>query len=118
MTMLEDPPPEVATPDLEKKAERAEGVARVLHRAAHLRLSRRLLRSAAHHHRRILVHRAEQAPASRLLGEWTLDWWIKLGEPLVRTVAVRSLWLAFLNTLICLLLGYPFAYWIATRKRA
>lgn len=29
----------------------------------------------------------------------------------------RSLWLALTNTAICLLLGYPFAYWIARRPQ-
>jgi spermidine/putrescine transport system permease protein len=52
-----------------------------------------------------------------LLENWNLDSWIKLTDPLVRTIAVRSLWLATLNTVLCLLVAYPFAYWIATRRR-
>lgn len=46
---------------------------------------------------------------------WNLDSWSKLTEPLFREIALRSLWLAILNTALCLLIGYPFAYWIATR---
>jgi spermidine/putrescine transport system permease protein len=65
----------------------------------------------------LVISFAERSRTGKpVLGEWTLEWWIKLGDPLVRTVTLRSLWLAFLNTLFSLALGYPFAYWIATRK--
>lgn len=53
-----------------------------------------------------------------ILGDWNLDSWAKLFEPVVGGIAWRSLWLAMVNTLLCLLIGYPFAYWIATRSRA
>lgn len=53
-----------------------------------------------------------------LLEEWNLDSWAGLVNPLVASIAWRSLWLAVVNTLLCLLIGYPFAYWIATRRRA
>ena len=53
-----------------------------------------------------------------MLGGWNLDSYARLAEPVVRTIAVRSLWLAVLNTVICLLIGYPFAYWIATRSKS
>ncbi len=52
-----------------------------------------------------------------LLEAWNIDSWTRLFEPLVRTIAVRSFWLAVLNTALCLLVGYPFAYWIATRRK-
>jgi len=48
---------------------------------------------------------------------WNLDSWARLGEPLVRTIVVRSFTMAIFNTLLCLLIAYPFAYWIATRAR-
>lgn len=51
-----------------------------------------------------------------LLEAWNLDSWTKLLDPLVREIAVRSLGLALLNTGLSLLIGYPFAYWIATRR--
>lgn len=50
------------------------------------------------------------------LSDWNLDSYRKLGDDLVRTVAIRSLWLAALTTGICLVLGYPLAYFIATRS--
>jgi spermidine/putrescine transport system permease protein len=49
---------------------------------------------------------------------WNLDSWAKLFDPLVLGITWRSFALAALNTVLCLLIGYPFAYWIATRKRA
>lgn len=52
-----------------------------------------------------------------VLEDWNLDSWIGLVDPLFASIAWRSLWLAVVNTLLCLLIGYPFAYWIATRRR-
>jgi spermidine/putrescine transport system permease protein len=52
-----------------------------------------------------------------VLEDWNTESWERLTEPLVRTIAGRSLWLAILNTVICLALAYPFAYWIATRSK-
>jgi len=52
-----------------------------------------------------------------LLEDWNLDSWGRLFEPLIRTIAIRSFWLALLNTVVCLLVAYPFAYWIATRAK-
>jgi spermidine/putrescine transport system permease protein len=49
------------------------------------------------------------------LSGWNLDSYVRLGEPIVRGVLFRSLWIAALTTLICLVIGYPFAYFLATR---
>jgi spermidine/putrescine transport system permease protein len=49
------------------------------------------------------------------LSGWNLDSYRKLGDELVRDIALRSLWLALLTTGVCLLFGYPLAYYIATR---
>ncbi len=40
----------------------------------------------------------------------------KLSEPIVRDILFRSVGLAVLTTVICLLIGYPFAYYLATRS--
>ncbi len=48
--------------------------------------------------------------------ELSLDAYAKLREELIRNVAVRSFLLAVITTGICLLFGYPFAYYIATRR--
>jgi spermidine/putrescine transport system permease protein len=50
------------------------------------------------------------------LSGWNLDAYRKLGEPIVRNVVVRSATLAGITTGICLLFGYPFAYFAATRS--
>ncbi|MCA9897922.1 MAG: ABC transporter permease [Anaerolineales bacterium] len=39
------------------------------------------------------------------------------GQYLYLRILGRSVWLAFLNTAICLLFGYPFAYWIARQQQ-
>lgn len=52
-----------------------------------------------------------------ILDNWNLDSWARLFDPLVANLAWRSLWLAVVNTVLCLLIGYPFAYWIATRRK-
>lgn len=46
---------------------------------------------------------------------FTLENYQKLLNPIYWTVFIRSLWLAFLTTLACLLVGYPLAFFIATR---
>jgi spermidine/putrescine transport system permease protein len=50
------------------------------------------------------------------LSGWNIDAYRKLGEPIVRDILLRSLWLALLTTGICLVIGYPFAYFLATRR--
>jgi spermidine/putrescine transport system permease protein len=50
------------------------------------------------------------------LSGWNLEAYAKLGEPIVRDILFRSLWLALLTTVICLILAYPFSYFLATRS--
>jgi len=53
-----------------------------------------------------------------LLADWNLDAYARLANPLVREIALRSLGYAALTTIICLLVAYPFAYFIASRPAA
>jgi spermidine/putrescine transport system permease protein len=108
---------EAANPQLERRAERAESRRGFLHA---LPAYAYLLFFFAIPLVIVFVFSfAERTTTGKpVLGEWTLDAWQKVGDPLVRTVALRSLGLAVLNTVICLAIGYPFAYWIATRSRA
>lgn len=53
-----------------------------------------------------------------LLQDWNLDSYRELFKPLVLEIAWRSLWLAVVATLVCLVLAYPFSYFIATRRPA
>ena len=50
-----------------------------------------------------------------ILGDWTLASYSRLFSPLVLQITGRSLWYAAITTVICLLIGYPFAYYLATR---
>lgn len=52
------------------------------------------------------------------LNNLNLDGYRKLGSEVVRNIAVRSVWLATLTTVICLLVAYPFAYYLTTRRPA
>lgn len=52
---------------------------------------------------------------STSLSNWNFDAYRKLGEPIVRNVVVRSVVLALVTTLICLVVAYPFAWFCATR---
>jgi spermidine/putrescine transport system permease protein len=53
-----------------------------------------------------------------LLQNWNLSSYKRLADPLVLQIAWRSLYLAVVATVICLVLAYPFAYFIATRRPA
>jgi spermidine/putrescine transport system permease protein len=50
--------------------------------------------------------------------EWTfqIDNYVRFVDPLYLRIFGRSLMIAGVTTLICLALGYPMAYWIATRS--
>ena len=50
------------------------------------------------------------------LGGWNLDAYRKLADPVVRDIALRSLVLALVTTSICLLIAYPFAWFLTTRR--
>jgi spermidine/putrescine transport system permease protein len=51
-----------------------------------------------------------------LLEGWNLDSYRRLFDPLVAEIAFRSLVMATATTLICLVLSYPLAYFMATRS--
>jgi spermidine/putrescine transport system permease protein len=50
-----------------------------------------------------------------ILGDWNVGSYGRLIDPLVLQIAARSFGLALLTTIICLIVGYPFAYYLATR---
>jgi spermidine/putrescine transport system permease protein len=50
------------------------------------------------------------------LSGWNLEAYRKLSEPIVRDILFRSLGFALVTTVICLIVGYPFAYFLATRR--
>lgn len=58
---------------------------------------------------------SRSATGRTVLRNWNLDSYERLFSPLVVEIFVRSFLLALVTTLICLLVSYPFAYYIATR---
>ncbi|NNC39738.1 MAG: ABC transporter permease [Acidimicrobiia bacterium] len=61
---------------------------------------------------------ASRGPTGKpILDGWNTDSWTRISEPLVSTIVTRSIFIAVLNTVLCLLIGYQFAYWIATRAK-
>ena len=53
---------------------------------------------------------------STSLSDWNFDAYRKLGEPIVRNVVVRSVILALVTTVICLVVAYPFAWFCAHQR--
>jgi spermidine/putrescine transport system permease protein len=53
---------------------------------------------------------------SPITWELTLSNYARLADPLLLTVVARSLWMACVTTGLCLVIGYPLAYFIAQRR--
>jgi spermidine/putrescine transport system permease protein len=51
-----------------------------------------------------------------ILADWNLGSYERLFDPLVLEITLRSLGFAAITTVISLAVGYPFAYYIATRS--
>jgi spermidine/putrescine transport system permease protein len=120
VTLLDDLPAEqveAVNPELERKAERAESWRGFLHAVpayGYLIFFFAIPLVIVF----VFSFAGRTSTGKPVIGEWTLEAWQKVGDPVVRTIAMRSLWLAVLNTVICLAIGYPFSYWIATRRRS
>lgn len=50
------------------------------------------------------------------LSGWNLESYARLFDPVLRDILIRSLTLAVITTVICLLVAFPFSYFLATRK--
>ena len=57
---------------------------------------------------------SRSATGQTVLRNWNLDSYQRLLDPLVIEIFLRSFLLALITTAICLLVSYPFAYYIAT----
>jgi spermidine/putrescine transport system permease protein len=57
----------------------------------------------------------QRSPYGGLVRVWTLANYARALEPLYVWILLRSLWLAFFTTLLCLLAGWPVAYWLGLR---
>jgi spermidine/putrescine transport system permease protein len=49
--------------------------------------------------------------------QWNLDNYIRFLDPIYIKIFLRSVWIATANTFLCLLFGYPLAYFIARRPK-
>jgi len=119
MTMLreqDESPQQAANPDLERRAERRESWRGFLHAVpAYVYL---ILFFVLPLFVVFVFSFASRGRTGRpILENWNLDGWTKLADPLVSTIVGRSLLVAVLNTTFCLVIGYLFAYWIATRPK-
>lgn len=119
MTLLEEKEKvveEVVNPRLERKARRQESWRGFFHAApAYLYLTLFFILPLGIVF--VFSFGSRSNTGKPLLENWNLDSWSRLVDPLVRTIAIRSLWMALLNTVMCLIIAYPFAYWIATRAK-
>jgi spermidine/putrescine transport system permease protein len=59
-----------------------------------------------------------RGPYGQLVWEFTLNNYVRVFDPLYLSILWRSFLLAAVNTVLCLLIGYPFAYYIARREDA
>jgi len=57
----------------------------------------------------------QRSPYGGLVREWTFANYARAVEPLYVWILVRSFSLAFFTTLLCLLVGWPVAYWLGLR---
>jgi spermidine/putrescine transport system permease protein len=57
-----------------------------------------------------------RGPYGQIVWEFNLQNYVRFVDPLYLKIFVRSFKIAGLTTLFCFLLGYPMAYWIATRS--
>lgn len=52
-----------------------------------------------------------------LVWEFQLDNYVRFADPLYIRIFIRSFRIAVITTVICLLIGYPFAYWLVNQPR-
>lgn len=105
----------VATPELEKAAEKAESRRGFL---ISLPAYGYLVLFFAIPLVLVLVYSfASRSSTGRtLLEDWNVESYRRLFSDLVLGISARSLILAVVTTLLCLIVSYPFAYYIATRS--
>jgi spermidine/putrescine transport system permease protein len=57
----------------------------------------------------------KRGPYGQIVWEFNLQNYVRFFDPLYLKIFARSFKIAGLTTLLCFLLGYPMAYWLATR---
>ncbi len=112
---LETETTEAATPELERAAEKAES-----RRGLFISLPAYVYLVLLFVLPLLLVFvysfATRDATGQTVLDNWNLESYKRLFTPIVGQIFLRSLLLALTTTVICLLLSYPFAFYIATRR--
>jgi spermidine/putrescine transport system permease protein len=65
----------------------------------------------------LLVSLGKRGPMGGVVYQWNLDNYIRFMDRIYLKISLRSVWIATANTFLCLLFGYPFAYFIARRPK-
>jgi spermidine/putrescine transport system permease protein len=65
----------------------------------------------------LLVSLGKRGPMGGVVYQWNLDNYIRFIDRIYFKIFIRSVWIAAANTLLCLLFGYPLAYFIARRPK-
>jgi spermidine/putrescine transport system permease protein len=65
----------------------------------------------------LLVSLGKRGPMGGVVYQWNLDNYVRFIDRIYFKIFIRSAWIAAANTLLCLLFGYPFAYFIARRPK-
>jgi spermidine/putrescine transport system permease protein len=65
----------------------------------------------------LLVSLGKRGPMGSVVYDWNLDNYARFIDPIYFKIFVRSVWIATANTVLCLVFGYPFAYYIARRPK-
>ena len=65
----------------------------------------------------LLVSLGKRGPYGGVVYQWNLGNYIRFMDRIYFKIFFRSVWMATANTLLCLLFGYPLAYFIARRPK-
>jgi spermidine/putrescine transport system permease protein len=65
----------------------------------------------------LLVSLGKRGPMGGVVYQWNLANYIRFIDRIYVKIFLRSVWMATANTFLCLLFGYPFAYFIARRPK-
>ena len=65
----------------------------------------------------LLVSLGKRGPYGGVVYQWNLGNYIRFMDRIYVKIFLRSVWMATANTFLCLLFGYPFAYFIARQPK-
>lgn len=65
----------------------------------------------------LLVSLGKRGTMGGVIYQWNLDNYIRFMDSIYLKIFLRSVWIAAANTFLCLLFGYPLAYFIARRPK-